>query len=192
MLFYAVKAFQLADPETRLVVVIPKTHAHLWTPIQQTYFSGVDIFVTYGGETRFHSVSNGLNAMNETDVVAIHDAARPLISPQLINRLFDAAIKNGTAIPVVRVPESIRQVLPERHQALSRDQFVLVQTPQIFHWDILRTAYQQPYQPSFTDDATVVEAAGFPIHLIDGEPINQKITTPNDLVAAEAHLRRLR
>ncbi len=139
-----------------------------------------------GGITRFHSVQNALKYVGDDGVVAVHDGVRPLVSRSLLERLFEAAESHEAVIPVVRVVESVRRTEGDGSLPVPRDGLVLVQTPQVFEARVLKEAYRQPFSPSFTDDASVVEASGGGIHLVEGDRFNLKITTPDDLaVAAE-------
>ena len=143
--------------------------------------------VVMGGETRFNSVKNGLDAItDEEGLVAIHDGVRPLIGKELIHRVFHAAEENGNAIPVVSVNDSLRKIEGEDNSPVNRDDFKIVQTPQCFELSVIKRAFNQSFSPAFTDEASVVESAGETIHLVEGERINIKITTPADLLIAES------
>lgn len=144
------------------------------------------ISIVTGGKTRFHSVKNALNSIQEENgLVAVHDAVRPLVSLALIQKCFSEAGKNGTAIPCLPVKNSIRKVTKEGSFNLERTTLRIIQTPQTFQLLILKNAFLQPYQELFTDDATVIEKSGISLHLIEGEEQNIKITTPTDLKLAE-------
>ena len=142
-----------------------------------------------GGHTRFQSVKNALGARPEPrpgDVIAVHDGVRPLVSAALVSRAFQAAQAHGSAVPVVPLTDSVRMVMPDgTSRAMERSALRAVQTPQTFDARLLFEAYETPELPSFTDDASVVEAAGHRITLVDGEPTNIKITHPADLLTAE-------
>ena len=142
-----------------------------------------------GGITRFHSVQNALRYVGDAGLVAIHDGVRPLVCRALLERLFSAAASAGAAIPAVPVVESVRRVDNEKSVPVDRNGLVTVQTPQVFDAALLKAAYRQPFSTSFTDDASVVEASGKEVHLVAGERINIKITTPEDLVLAEELLK---
>ncbi len=142
-----------------------------------------------GGEERFHSVSNGLKAIKGEGIVAVHDAVRPLISAELIQKSFEAAKDKGNAIVGVTPTDSIRRLnISGRSEALNRNMVVLVQTPQTFDVKLLRKAYLQPFRNEFTDDASVVEHMGIAINLIEGERTNIKITFKEDLEIADYYL----
>ena len=140
-----------------------------------------------GGATRFHSVQSGLALVDEADaLVAVHDGVRPFVSREVIARCYAEAEAHGAAVPVVPVVETVRQLLPEGSKTVSRDAYRLVQTPQTFRAPLLRRAYEQPFCEAFTDDASVVEALGHAVHLVEGNRENIKLTTPFDLIVARA------
>ncbi len=140
--------------------------------------------VVPGGAERFHSVQAGLELLS-AEVVGVHDAVRPLVSIETLQRCFDTAAIQGNAVPVVPVTESLRRIEGGFNRAEARDAYRIVQTPQCFHRRDLLDAYQQGYKPFFTDDASVFEAAGHAIRLVDGNPENIKVTSPQDLMLAE-------
>ena len=146
--------------------------------------------ITNGGETRFHSVLNGLQLVPKDSLVAIHDAVRPFVSKETIQKCFDEAKVKGNAIPFTLIPDSLRWVENSESKILNRDKVVKILTPQVFQSNILHLAFQQPYQDFFTDDASVIENIGQKINLVEGNPENIKITTPNDLIVAEAYLKQ--
>ncbi len=162
-------------------------------PIKQPYFSSIlsrfsnsgNIILAPSGTTRFESVKNALSKASG-NYIAIHDAVRPLISLDLINRAFNSALSKGNAVPCLPPAQSIRLNKKGQNKSLNRDEFCLVQTPQVFKAEQLISAYKADFQKVFTDDASVVEQLGFPIHLIPGERTNIKITYPEDLKIAEA------
>ena len=144
--------------------------------------------VVPGGETRWHSVKHALDSMgdvNEVDVIAVHDGVRPMVTADVICRTIAAARRDGAAVPVVALNDSVRQVVGEASHALDRSTLRAVQTPQAFDARLLLDAYSLLYQPTFTDDASVVEQLGHPITLVEGDPHNLKITRPMDLALAE-------
>lgn len=158
--------------------------------ISRSDLNGKLIQITVGGLTRFDSVKNGLQLVNnDTAIVAIHDAARPFVSVQTIKNCFEAAETSGNAIPCIAIKESIRKLSGGSSHAINREEYMLVQTPQCFRVSEIKAAFQQPYKPSFTDDATVLEAAGGKIHHVEGNIENIKITSPLDLVIANALLK---
>jgi 2-C-methyl-D-erythritol 4-phosphate cytidylyltransferase len=144
-----------------------------------------NIRITTGGDTRFASVKNGLALVDDpAAIVGIHDAARPFVSLETIQRCFEGAARQGNAIPCIRISESLRRVEGKNSAAVSRDDYRMVQTPQCFVAADIKKAFEQEYRPAFTDDATVLEATGRRIHLVEGNAENIKITTPHDLLLA--------
>lgn len=175
-----------ALPAAEIVVVLPKDHIELWKNIAAR-FEVAEHKIACGGEERFHSVLNGLQALSkEIEYIGIHDAVRPLVSKRLIIKLMLEAEKNAAVIPVVAPPDSYRKVEGELSHIIDRSTLRIVQTPQVFQASILRKAYEQEFSPAFTDDASVVEMAGHKITLVEGERENIKITTPVDMTIAEA------
>lgn len=190
ILVHTLRAFQNAYADIHLIVVLPAIHFNEGKEIVSSFFNTPVDFVK-GGETRFHSVKNGLSLVNEQSVVFVHDAVRCLLSPALITRCFEQAHQQGSAIPVIAAKDSIRLITPEGNQMLNREQVMLVQTPQVFLSDWILPAFDVAYESSFTDEASVVERAGRPIQLISGEISNIKITEPVDLLIAEQWLSEL-
>ena len=157
----------------------------------QKYFPNTKIKIVLGGETRFHSVKNGLTTItDDNSLVAIHDAARPLVSKETIERCFVSARENNSGIPIVKVSESIRSVDGNKSVAINRDNYRIVQTPQCFKTNMLQKAFEVEYKNSFTDDATVFENVGQVVNLVEGNIENIKITLPSDLLIAEALLKK--
>jgi 2-C-methyl-D-erythritol 4-phosphate cytidylyltransferase len=166
-------------------LVLPQDHLAAGQNIVNEYFNSDRIKITAGGKTRFHSVQNGLQLIKEESVVFVHDGVRCLLSVDLIHRCYQSAVEYGSAIPVVNSKDSVRLVLEKGNEALERDKVKLVQTPQTFQSKILLPAFATGYHDQFTDEATVVEAFGMKVHLIEGEEQNIKITQPIDLLLAE-------
>ncbi len=170
-----------------VILVLPEDHIIYWEGLCQEYAFTLPIRLALGGETRFHSVRSALSLLPKAGWVAVHDGVRPLVSQELIEACFVQAEAVGAALPALPMTDSLRQ-LDETgsSHAVERSQFVGVQTPQTFSLERLHTAYLQPYQPTFTDDASVYEASGFGAPaLVPGERTNIKITTPLDLSLAE-------
>lgn len=214
VLMHTLQAFDRAIPGINLILVLPADQQDFWRDICVKHSFTLPHTIATGGETRFHSVLNGLKVIGNTmpsafpgdnqpsSLVAIHDGVRPFVSADVIRRCFDTARTAGAAVPVVPVVETIRELSPDckgsddsifpETTSVTRDRscFRLVQTPQTFQLSLLQRAYEQPYRSSFTDDASVVEALGHPITLVDGNRENIKITTPFDLRVAEALLSR--
>lgn len=171
-----------------VIVTLPSDQMDLWQRLCDRYGFGVPHRVVPGGETRWHSVKHALDSMgdvNEVDIIAVHDGVRPMVTADVICRTIAAVRRDGAAIPVVALNDSVRQVVGEASHALDRSTLRAVQTPQAFDARLLLDAYSLPYQPTFTDDASVVEQLGHPITLVEGDPHNLKITRPMDLALAE-------
>lgn len=171
-----------------VIVTLPSDQMDLWQRLCDRYGFGVPHRVVPGGETRWHSVKHALDSMgdvNEVDIIAVHDGVRPMVTADVICRTIAAARRDGAAIPVVALNDSVRQVVGEASHALDRSTLRAVQTPQAFDARLLLDAYSLPYQTTFTDDASVVEQLGHPITLVEGDPHNLKITRPMDLALAE-------
>ena len=175
-----------ALPAAEIVVVLPEEHVELWKNIAAR-FDVARHKIALGGKERFHSVKNGLAALSdEVAIVGIHDAVRPLASKKLIIKLFLEAENSTAVIPVVAPIDSYRIVEGDNSRIIDRSALRMVQTPQVFQAEALRKAYEQPFSSTFTDDASVMEAAGHKVTLVEGERENIKITTPSDMLIAEA------
>jgi len=192
ILMRTIKAFgescETGDTSLDVIVTLPADQMDLWKQLCEKYAFSLPHRVVAGGETRWHSVKNALAAVGDiadVDVIAVHDGVRPLATAGLIGRVLDAARRDGAAIPVVPLNDSVRQVAGDTSHALDRSSLRAVQTPQAFDARLLLDAYHQPFDPTFTDDASVVERAGHRVTLVDGDPVNLKITRPMDLALAE-------
>lgn len=188
ILMRTLNAFHRADPDTHLILVLPVDQQEYWIQLCEDHHFDIPHKIVNGGETRFHSVSHGLETIpeNAEGVVAVHDGVRPFVSSKVIQQCFQTAWERGSAVPVVPVVETVRQLLPEGDSlTVDRNVYRLVQTPQTFLVSVLKEAYRQPYTSFFTDDASVVEEYGSSIVLVDGNRENIKITTPSDLAYAE-------
>ncbi|MBL7720262.1 MAG: 2-C-methyl-D-erythritol 4-phosphate cytidylyltransferase [Flavipsychrobacter sp.] len=189
VLYHSVRAFIDTFPDVHLVLVLPPeqlSYAHM---VLQHFPAGLDLSVVAGGETRFHSVQNGLRSVPPGAVVFVHDGVRPLVSPALIRRCYEQAVAQGSAIPAIPVSDSIRMIKDNGSHAVNRELLRSIQTPQTFRSDVLLPAFAREWSDAFTDEATVVEAHGTDIFLVEGEKSNIKVTTPEDLVLAEALLK---
>ena len=193
VLYYTLKAFLEAYDDMQIVLVLPEEYSDIGKEVIDAFFDYSRIRVTFGGETRFHSVQNGLKLVGEESILFVHDAVRCLISVDLIRECYDHALIMGTAVPVVRSKDSVRFLHEEENdnEIVDRSRIVFVQTPQTFHSKILLPAFNRDYKEQFTDEATVVESFGLKISLIEGEEKNIKITRPVDLLIAEALLTEL-
>ncbi len=182
VLWHTIHAFQQAFDDINIVLVIPQNNQY--QQLIQSFLSDKIVTVT-GGETRFHSVKNGLEKVPDHSVVFVHDGVRCLVSQQLIHRCYEQTIVKTNAIPVIAAMDSLRIENNNSHCVIERAKIKLVQTPQTFISTDLKKAFMQPYQDIFTDEATVMEAFGKEVFLIEGEYENIKITQPIDLVIAE-------
>lgn len=185
ILMHTLEVFYNFDADMKLILVLPEVQIDFWRKLCAKYNFTVQHQIIAGGQTRFHSVKNGLEVVNSPALVAIHDGVRPLVRAETIKRCFEAAEKTGAAIPVVDLVESIRQLTKNDNKSVDRNAYKLVQTPQIFDAELLKKAYKQDFSINFTDDASVVEAIGVNIHLVEGNRENIKITTEFDLKIAE-------
>jgi 2-C-methyl-D-erythritol 4-phosphate cytidylyltransferase len=170
----------------QIIVAANDEYRTMWEKTKSIHFPNLEIQTVNGGTERFHSVKNALACIKEEGLVALHDAARPLVKTQVINECFKMAKANGAAVPVVSMQESLRKVDGEESIHVNRAEFRVVQTPQVFEVSRLKEAYKQEYQKVFTDDASVYESIGGKIHLVEGNRENIKITEPLDLIIAEA------
>ena len=185
ILWYTLNTFLSAYEDMPVVLVAPEHHRETTRALVDTTAFPSRIEVVSGGATRFESVRNGLATIAEESVIFVHDGVRCLVSRELIHRCYTTALQHGSAIPVVDSKDSVRLITPEGNEAVDRNRVKLVQTPQTFRSSLLIPAYKTVYRESFTDEASVVEAAGHRIHLVEGEADNIKITVPGDLVVAE-------
>lgn len=181
ILRHTIERFQAFDPKVEVILVLPAAQKDWWRDYCRQSGFLERYTLASGGITRFHSVQNALRYVKEEGVVAVHDGVRPLVSRSLLERMFAAAEEYKAVIPALPVVESMRRVDGESSEPVSRDGMVLVQTPQLFDVSLLKEAYRQPFSPAFTDDASVVEAAGTAVHIVAGDRTNLKITTPDDL-----------
>ena len=188
VLYYTVKAFLDAYAHIEIILVLPPEHIAKGQEIIDGYFDSSRFRLCPGGSTRFHSVQNGLALINEECIVFVHDGVRCLLTTNLVKKCYQAAVENGTAIPVVECTDSVRMITDSGSKILNRSTLRLVQTPQTFHSKILLPAFKIDYKENFTDEASVVEAFGIKVNLIEGEVNNIKITKPADLVLAESLL----
>lgn len=186
ILAHTINAFRKALPASRIVVVLPAEYIEFWKNLSAR-FEVAKHSVVEGGKERFYSVKNGIEALSDAvDLIAVQDGVRPFASKEMILRVVDCALENGAAIPVVKAVDSYRAVEGDESKIIDRTPLRIVQTPQIFAAPILRAAYDTTFMPHFTDDASVVEFSGEKVALCEGEYTNIKITTPADLVLAEA------
>jgi 2-C-methyl-D-erythritol 4-phosphate cytidylyltransferase len=188
VLYYTIKTFLEAFEDLYIVLVLPEEYVDMGREIIDAYFDERRVHITAGGETRFHSVQAGLRLVDKDAIVFVHDAVRCLVTPELIYRCYENALETGSAVPAVRVRDSVRMLNEEENtnEVMDRSRVVLVQTPQTFHSRILLPAFEIDYKERFTDEATVVEAFGLKVSLVPGDETNIKITRPVDLLIAES------
>ncbi len=188
VLMRTLRLFAEAEPEAQLILALPRDYQAYWQQLCRQYAFDVPHAIADGGQTRFHSVQNALRLIPQDacGIVAVHDGVRPFVSHEVVHRCMLEAWEKGAVVPVIPVVETLREILSGGEtRTVDRSQFRLVQTPQTFRIDLLKRAYEQPYSESFTDDASVVEAMGHQIHLVEGNRENIKLTTPADLKYAE-------
>ena len=211
VLMRTLDTFYACDSNIEIILVLPRDHQPYWQELCHEYAFTVPHRIADGGATRFHSVQNGLALVDDTEaLVAVHDGVRPFVSHEVINRCYQEAANYGAVVPVIPIVETVRQLVPislsdeaacqkeivncqlsianSGSVTVPRDAYRLVQTPQTFRASLLRRAYEQTYCDAFTDDASVVEALGSEVHLVEGNRENIKLTTPFDLTVARALL----
>lgn len=190
VLMRTIEAFYRFDQDINIILVLPVSHQDYWKSLCEEYNFSIEHLIANGGETRFHSVKNGL-ALVADGLVGVQDGVRPFGSVEMIKRCFDAAEEEYPAvIPVIDSTDSLREVVDEdKSRIVDRSKIRLVQTPQVFDVNVLKKAYQTDFKETFTDDASVVEAMGVNVHLVKGEVTNIKITTPLDLKIGELIIR---
>lgn len=186
VLMHTIDRFREVFPDMHIIVVLPQGQHDYWHDLCRRHHLEGGFLTAPGGDTRFHSVLNGLNAIPadvSEGLVGVHDGVRPFVSRDTLLRCYEEAARSGTAVPVTPVVETLRHVSPDGESVtVPRGDYRLVQTPQVFSLALLRQAYRQPYAPQFTDDASVVEALGERITLVEGNRENIKLTTPADLL----------
>ncbi|NVJ47896.1 MAG: 2-C-methyl-D-erythritol 4-phosphate cytidylyltransferase [Cytophagia bacterium] len=188
ILMHSIEAFHFDD--IKIILVLPKAQIEFWKELMVKHQFKVPHQIVEGGKARFHSVKNGLESIDSTSgLVAIHDGVRPLIKQAIISESYASAEQHGNAIVSVGLKDSIRSVSDSGNKQEDRSKFRLIQTPQTFQLQLIKAAFKQPYDPIFTDDASVLERAGHKINLIDGDYQNIKITTPEDLTVAQSLLK---
>ena len=194
VLMRTLERFREYAADLQIILVLPKAQQDYWRELCQQYHFDVEYTLANGGETRFHSVQNGLALVPDDaeGVVGVHDGVRPFPSVEVIRNCYETARTAKAVIPVIPIVETVRHVVSEsnvqRSITVPRGDYRLVQTPQTFDIQLLKAANRQPYNDGFTDDASVVEAYGFDITLVEGNRENIKITTPFDMTIAEALL----
>ena len=190
ILMHTIRQFHAYNPAIETVVVLPEKEIPFWQQQCKKLEFKISHKVVAGGATRFQSVKNGLTAVSGRGVIAVHDGVRPFVPQNVIAEAFKTAFEKGNAVVAVPLKDSIRMVTETGNQAADRSQFRLIQTPQCFTYELLQKAYELPEESTFTDDASVVEKLGEKINLTAGSYENIKITTPEDLLWAEAFLKK--
>lgn len=187
VLMRTLERFRQYSPTLQIILVLPKAQQDYWQKLCKEYAFDIDYQLADGGETRFHSVQNGLAKIpdNAQGVVGVHDGVRPFPSIDVIRNCYETAREKKAVIPVIPIVETVRHLKGDTSVTVPRNDYRLVQTPQTFDIQLLKAANRQPYNEGFTDDASVVEAFGFDITLVEGNRENIKITTPYDLKIAE-------
>lgn len=185
VLMRTMEAFHLYDNTIHIVLVLPVSQQAYWRELCEEYHFELSHEVADGGETRFHSVMNGLALVEGEGLVGVHDGVRPFVSQEVITRCYAEAETKKAVIPVIGVVETVRRLEGTDSVTVPRDRYQLVQTPQVFDTALLQRAYRQTYTEMFTDDASVVEALGEKVFLVEGNRENIKLTTPFDLKLAE-------
>ncbi|MEN9919158.1 MAG: hypothetical protein RL662_1594 [Bacteroidota bacterium] len=190
ILMRTIETFYTFDNSIRIIVALPSSYRDHWSRLCKGYGFSLYHDVVDGGDTRFESVKNALELVS-SGLVAVHDAVRPFVSHNLIKECFDQAVLHKAVVPVIEVTDSLREITGENTSSIvDRNRFRMIQTPQVFDFELLKQAYEQPFNNLFTDDASVVESHGHAIHLVEGERSNIKITTPFDLSLAEVILKQ--
>ena len=186
ILMHTIQAFLRYSQNTQIILVLPEDDFETWTALCTKHNFTTKLILQKGGDTRFQSVKNGLEKIEGNGLVAIHDGVRPLVSEDIIGASYRLAAAHQSAVAAVRLKESIRMTDQDNTKAMDRSKFRLIQTPQTFEVNLIRKAYQIKDDPSLTDDASVAEKSGHIISLFEGSYDNIKITTPEDLIIAEA------
>lgn len=181
MLMHSIEAFSDPTVNREFVLVLPSGLINEWERLCNYYDFQIPCKIAEGGPRRFYSVKSGLKLVPEDVLVAIHDAARPFVSRETIQRCFKTAFRKGNALPAVAIVDSVREFSGAINKIVDRDKLKSIQTPQVFHSSLIKKAYKQWFRESFTDDASVLESIGYQINLVEGNIENIKITTPTDL-----------
>jgi 2-C-methyl-D-erythritol 4-phosphate cytidylyltransferase len=189
VLMHTISAFHNYNQALDIIVVLPPKDIELWKGLCEKYKFNLPVKIAPGGETRFQSVRNGLARIDSDGIVAIHDGVRPLVNKEIIAASYEIAALHGSAIAAVRLKESIRVTDKDQTKMADRSKYRIIQTPQTFQVSLIKGAYQIPEDSQFTDDASVLEKSGHKISLFEGSYKNIKITTPEDLIIAEAFLK---
>lgn len=188
LLAHTIERFLAMKYKVEIIIVLPSAHIEYWKEYCSQNRFIFSHAVVAGGLTRYHSVKNALKYVAPGGVVAVHDGVRPLVTTSFLEGIYESASQSDAVVPVIKPVDSMRVETEEGNKIVDRSKYFMVQTPQVFSSELLLDAYKQPYMPEFTDDASVVEAMGHKIKFVDGLSTNIKITTPGDLILAEAIL----
>lgn len=186
ILMHTINAFYTYSNDINIIVTLPESSFNEWNSLVKKHNFNIQHLLVIGGETRFYSIKNALEYVDTPSLVAIHDGVRPFVSKDLIEKAFQTALKSKSAIPILPMKESIRKMFNESLISVDRNLFYSIQTPQVFDSEQIIKAYQRKYSPEFTDDGSVYEKEFGKIQRYDGISENIKITTPIDLVIANA------
>ncbi len=189
LLMYSFECFHRYDDSILFILALHPDYFSIWRDLIKKHHFSIKHDIVQGGDTRFHSVLNALYKSRDECLIAVHDAVRPLVSRETIERCFNVAEQKGCAVPCIEISESVRELTADGSRPVDRDRLRVIQTPQVFRADILKQAYRQTYIHAFSDDASVVEYAGYTITLVEGNRENIKITTREDLLLAEAFIK---
>lgn len=188
VLMHTLEQFYRSDVAMEIILVLPHEQQNYWKQLCEEHHFTIKHRVADGGESRFHSVKNGLSLIETPSIVGVHDGVRPFVSVDVIDRCYELALTKEAVVPVVDVVDTVRHITNNGSETVDRSAYKLVQTPQVFNADLLLKGYEQAYSSAFTDDASVVEAMGVKVALTPGNRENIKLTTPFDLKVAEALL----
>ncbi len=187
IIIHTLEKFFQFNPQIKVVLVLATRHLIYWEAISHSYVFGSKVKVAFGGNTRYDSVKNGLTFIEDEIIVGIHDAVRPLVSKKTLERCYGVAENEASGIPVLEIDETVRKIGPDGNSThLDRSVLRKVQTPQVFRSEMIKEAYKQPFDPAFTDDASVFQSLYGKVTLVRGNQENIKITTPIDLQMARA------
>lgn len=183
ILMHTIQNFYSWDDQTEIILVLPVDQHDYWKELCKEYNFTIPLKITSGGATRFHSVKNGVDA-STGEIIGVHDGVRPLVSHDTISRCYTIAQEKGNAIPSIPVNDSLRIEKEGKNEMVDRSLYHRIQTPQVFQANILKSAFEQDYSDEFTDDASVIEKAGYAVNLVEGNEENIKITRQVDLKIA--------
>ena len=187
VLFYTIEQFYKYSPEIEIILTLNESYISYWNNLVNDYNLNIKHRIVKGGKTRHDSVKNAINTIDESCLVAVHDAVRPFVSIDTISRCFAVAEEKGNAVPYIEISDSVRHINVNTNSSVDRSEFVKIQTPQIFNIDLIKKAYSNPKSVEYTDDASVVEGINEEIHLVKGNIENFKITTDFDLILSRLY-----